>query len=191
MYASPLSLLRLPPPRRRVNRGKFAPAERGRPPELLLRIVDARRLQFGGFWALRKRGWSIEDCACGHLMPYPRFTLLLGGGIRTSQNYSHEDDIKIKNEHVAGISRTYYLPIQTINRPPQSRETIPLNRLAVHSEDILEILWKLCQRFMVERHAPKCPKCLCDKLFSCQGPSENVVNLFCCKGFLLALPNNL
>jgi hypothetical protein len=27
---------------------------------------------------------------------------------------------------VAGISRTYYLPIQTINRPPQSRENIPL-----------------------------------------------------------------
>jgi hypothetical protein len=29
MYASPVSLLRLPPPRRRVNRGKFAPAQRG------------------------------------------------------------------------------------------------------------------------------------------------------------------
>jgi hypothetical protein len=27
MYASPVSLLRLPPPRRRVNQGKFAPAE--------------------------------------------------------------------------------------------------------------------------------------------------------------------
>jgi hypothetical protein len=40
MYASPVSLLRLPTPRRRVNRGKFAPAVRGRPPELLLRSGD-------------------------------------------------------------------------------------------------------------------------------------------------------
>jgi hypothetical protein len=30
MYALPVSLLRLPPPRRRVNQGKFAPAGRGR-----------------------------------------------------------------------------------------------------------------------------------------------------------------
>jgi hypothetical protein len=42
-------------------------------------------------------------------------------------NFTYEDDIKIKNKHFAGISRTYYLPIQTISRPPQSRETIPLN----------------------------------------------------------------
>jgi hypothetical protein len=84
MYASPVSLLLLPPPRRRVNRGKFAPAgrglplvmllrplvhscgvgtpardapaERGRPPELLLRGGNARRQQFGGYWELRKIG---------------------------------------------------------------------------------------------------------------------------------------
>jgi hypothetical protein len=31
MYALPVSLLRLPPPRRRVNLGKFAPAGRGHP----------------------------------------------------------------------------------------------------------------------------------------------------------------
>jgi hypothetical protein len=31
MYASPVLLLRLPPPRRRVNQGKFAPVGRGRP----------------------------------------------------------------------------------------------------------------------------------------------------------------
>jgi hypothetical protein len=30
--------------------------------------------------------------------------------------------------YVTGTSRTYYLPIQTISRPPQSRETIPLKR---------------------------------------------------------------
>jgi hypothetical protein len=74
MYASPVSLLHLPPPRRRVNRGKFAPAGCGRlselllrsggdgrysapaewgcPPELLLRSVDVRSRQSGGFWAL-------------------------------------------------------------------------------------------------------------------------------------------
>jgi hypothetical protein len=43
MYASLTSLLCLPPPRRRVNRGKFAPAERGRPPEQLLQSADARQ----------------------------------------------------------------------------------------------------------------------------------------------------
>jgi hypothetical protein len=31
MYASPVLLLRLTPPRRRVNQGKFAPAGWGRP----------------------------------------------------------------------------------------------------------------------------------------------------------------
>jgi hypothetical protein len=40
MYASLVLLLRLPPPRRRVNWGKFAPAERGHPTELLLRSGD-------------------------------------------------------------------------------------------------------------------------------------------------------
>jgi hypothetical protein len=40
-YASPVSLLRLPPPRRRVNRGKFAPAERGRPKAAVWRIFTA------------------------------------------------------------------------------------------------------------------------------------------------------
>jgi hypothetical protein len=41
-------------------------------------------------------------------------------------NVTNEDDIQIKYKHVTGISRTYYLPIQNISRPPQSRETIPL-----------------------------------------------------------------
>jgi hypothetical protein len=40
--------------------------------------------------------------------------------------FTYEDDIKIKNYHVAGISRTFYLSTETISRPPQSRETIPL-----------------------------------------------------------------
>jgi hypothetical protein len=73
MYASPESLLHLPPPRRRVTRGKFAlagrgrplvmhlrsgvarycaPAERGRPPVMRLWGGDARRRQSGGFWTL-------------------------------------------------------------------------------------------------------------------------------------------
>jgi hypothetical protein len=72
-YASPASLLRLPPPRRRLTRGKFAPArrghtlvthlrsgdtrycapvERGRPPVMRLRGGDAQRQQSGVFWAL-------------------------------------------------------------------------------------------------------------------------------------------
>jgi hypothetical protein len=41
-------------------------------------------------------------------------------------NFTYEDDIKIKNKHVAEISRTFYLSTETISRPPQSRETIPL-----------------------------------------------------------------
>jgi hypothetical protein len=42
MYASPVSLLSLPPPRRLVNRGKFAPAGRGRPLVILLWGGDGR-----------------------------------------------------------------------------------------------------------------------------------------------------
>jgi hypothetical protein len=41
-------------------------------------------------------------------------------------NFAHEEDIKIKYKQVAGISRTYYQSKETISRPPQSRETIPL-----------------------------------------------------------------
>jgi hypothetical protein len=33
---------------------------------------------------------------------------------------------KIKNKYFAGTSRTIYLSTETINRPPQFRETIPL-----------------------------------------------------------------
>jgi hypothetical protein len=39
-------------------------------------------------------------------------------------NFTYEDDIEIKNKHVAGISITFYLPIEAFRRPPQSRETI-------------------------------------------------------------------
>jgi hypothetical protein len=42
-------------------------------------------------------------------------------------NFTYEDDIEIKNKHVAGVSRTFYLSTESISRPPQSRETIPLN----------------------------------------------------------------
>jgi hypothetical protein len=42
-------------------------------------------------------------------------------------NITYEDDIKIKSKHVAGISRTFHLSIETLSRSPQSRETIPLN----------------------------------------------------------------
>jgi hypothetical protein len=44
-------------------------------------------------------------------------------------NFTYEDNIKIKNKHAAGISRTFYLSTETISRPPQSRETIPLKQL--------------------------------------------------------------
>jgi hypothetical protein len=32
-------------------------------------------------------------------------------------NFTYEEDVKIKNKHVAGISRTFYLSIETIRRP--------------------------------------------------------------------------
>jgi hypothetical protein len=41
-------------------------------------------------------------------------------------NFLYEEDIKIKHKQVAGISSTFYLSTETISRPPQSRETIPL-----------------------------------------------------------------
>jgi hypothetical protein len=41
MYASPASLLRLPPPKRRVIRGKFAPVGRVRPEVGVWRILVA------------------------------------------------------------------------------------------------------------------------------------------------------
>jgi hypothetical protein len=44
-------------------------------------------------------------------------------------NFKYEDDIKIKNKHVPGMSRTFYLSKETISRPPQSRETIPLIKI--------------------------------------------------------------
>jgi hypothetical protein len=34
--------------------------------------------------------------------------------------------LKLKNKSVVGISLTFYLSIETISRPPQSHETIPL-----------------------------------------------------------------
>jgi hypothetical protein len=64
---------------------------------------------------------------------FPRFSLLLCGERRKSDtgeayilNFTYEDDLKIKNKHVAGVSRTFYLSTETISRPPQSREPIPL-----------------------------------------------------------------
>jgi hypothetical protein len=73
MYASPVSLLRLPPPRRRVNRGKFARVVRGHPIELLLRSGDGRqsapaergRVQELLLWS----GDTRQSCACGAWTP--------------------------------------------------------------------------------------------------------------------------
>jgi hypothetical protein len=46
-------------------------------------------------------------------------------------NFTYEDNIKIKNKHVAGVSRTYYLSVETISRPSKSRETIPLSAIQI------------------------------------------------------------
>jgi hypothetical protein len=55
-------------------------------------------------------------------------------------NFTYEDDIKIKSKHVAGISRTFHLSIETLSRPPQSRETIPLKWLKRNCHEIFD-LW--------------------------------------------------
>jgi hypothetical protein len=59
-------------------------------------------------------------------------------------NFTYEDDIKIKYEQVVGISRTYYLSKETISRPPQSRETIPLNRIDAAESMSVQLL-RLCK----------------------------------------------
>jgi hypothetical protein len=54
---------------------------------------------------------SIKD-ARGAISP--RVTLLLGGEIHIGHvsNFTYEDDIKIKNKHVAGIPRTFIYPLK-------------------------------------------------------------------------------
>jgi hypothetical protein len=54
-------------------------------------------------------------------------------------NFTYEDDVKIKNKHVAGVSRTYYLSIETISRPPQSRDTIHLKGISVKNIYVPEL----------------------------------------------------
>jgi hypothetical protein len=46
-------------------------------------------------------------------------------------NFEYEDDIRIKNKYFATIYYigTSYLSNKTINRPPQSHETIPLRHI--------------------------------------------------------------
>jgi hypothetical protein len=41
-------------------------------------------------------------------------------------NFTYEEDIKIKNKYGAGNYGTSYLSTETISRPPQSLEKIPL-----------------------------------------------------------------
>jgi hypothetical protein len=41
-------------------------------------------------------------------------------------NFEYEDDIKMKIKNLASISRTLYLTTETISRPPNLHETIPL-----------------------------------------------------------------
>jgi hypothetical protein len=45
---------------------------------------------------------------------------------RRYDKFTYKYAIKIKNKHVAGVSRTFYLSKEIISRPPQSRETIPI-----------------------------------------------------------------
>jgi hypothetical protein len=61
-------------------------------------------------------------------------------------NFTYKEDIKIKNKHVAGISRTFYLSTETIGRPPQSREIIPLKWLlkCIIQKGMVLMVWVVC-----------------------------------------------
>jgi hypothetical protein len=68
-----------------------------------------------------------SNFSAGHPPPWRRDTYRPCTHV---SNFTYADDIKIKNKHVAGIPRTFYLSTETISRPPQSRETIPLKCLS-------------------------------------------------------------
>jgi hypothetical protein len=72
-------MVRLPPPRRRVNQGKFAPAGWGCPEVAVWQkeIPPRREIMSGAF----KNPLNLKT---GFL---PRFTLLLGGGRHTGEAY--------------------------------------------------------------------------------------------------------
>jgi hypothetical protein len=42
-------------------------------------------------------------------------------------NFNYEDGFKINYKYFPAISRALYLSTETISRPPQLHETIPLN----------------------------------------------------------------
>jgi hypothetical protein len=148
MFAWPVHI---PPPRRRVIRrgGIRRPQaqslmdhplfQSGRnPPDCRLRASLPHRSSSDARSAHSRPPPPHRSITSGCPLPtganFPRFTLLLGGGRHKSDtskaymlNFTYEDDTKIKNKHVTGISRTYYISIQSISRPTQSRETIPLS----------------------------------------------------------------
>jgi hypothetical protein len=84
----------------------------GSPP----RHQDDRSRNYPRITLLKRAAKICQTAASRHPCPvganFPRFTLLLGGGRRTS-----EDNIKIKNKHVPRISRTFYLSTETISSP--------------------------------------------------------------------------
>jgi hypothetical protein len=79
----------------------------------------------------------------------------------TVLNFTYEDNIKIKNKYVAGISRTFYLATETISRPSQSGETIYLS--------IVDSGWKIAASillFVVPTYADFSARSLWRKDFS-------------------------
>jgi hypothetical protein len=75
MYALPASLFGLPPPRRRVTRGKFALAGRGHPLVMLLRAGTTASV-------LQRGGDARQGCSCGE--GTPASVLLQRGDARQS-----------------------------------------------------------------------------------------------------------
>jgi hypothetical protein len=101
---------------------RASPAERGRPEATVWRILCTLKERVN-HWGLRLR--VSYAASTGHPPPERRYTYRPS---KHMYNFTYEDDFKIKNKYVAGISRTRYLSTEPINRPPQSRETIyPFN----------------------------------------------------------------
>jgi hypothetical protein len=121
-----LALLELP------KSARMAPPGIHDPQEPLWRASPLRRSTLAAVPAPQEQLWRATTLrrskfSTVHPPPRRRETLKRCRQSKHMLNFTYEDDIKIKNKHVVGISKTFYLSIETISRPPQSRETIPLN----------------------------------------------------------------
>jgi hypothetical protein len=94
-------------PRRIVPAGFLMPGRRSRPTEKLCSIISWSLYKSAKFKTPAGAVFSPDH-------PPPRRRETYRPSIHML-NFTNEDDNYIKNKHVLGISRTYYLSIQTIS----------------------------------------------------------------------------